>query len=188
MTADDVTGVEATMTKNEYEDVQHEVGQVDGPSRRRVLAGVGVATVVAWAAPAVLSVQAAGAVGSELPGGGGQACSAAVLSGGTDPAETIGVDDDLDVYVNGALVFSDNDEYAQQLPPIPLGPLSAGDTIRVVASNSTYFGGPVQLTPGLYLHCSGTGQVQVLDPAGVPSQAGYGYGEVFYDKTFTVTF
>lgn len=107
------------------------------------------------------------------------------LSGGSDPNETIGVDDDLQVFLNGKSIFNDDDEFAQDIPPIEFSE-KQGNRLRVVASNSELFGGHEQIDP-LYLHCDATGETQVLDPNGFEAAEGPP-GEVFYDETFTIRF
>jgi hypothetical protein len=155
-----------------------------GPSRRRVLVGAGVGTVLAWAAPVVAQVQVAHAAGSPPPVE--STCVDGVLSGGPNPAETIGVDDDITVYLNGAIVFTENDDFAQETPPIHLGPITNGDLIRVTANDSAIFGGNRQIEP-IYLHCPATGATQVLDAVGFHDPGPYPPSDtVFYDRTFTV--
>ena len=44
-------------------------------------------------------------------------CAAAVLSGGPDGTETLGVDDDFEVYINGTLVYTDADDEATSTRP-----------------------------------------------------------------------
>ena len=121
-------------------------------------------------------------------GGGDRACPGGnlVLSGGTSPNDDISVDDDLELRLNGSTFFNDNDENAQDLPPIPV-PGGRGDRLRVIASDSVIFGGPEQIDP-LYLHCLSTGDRQVLDAQGVPSADNVAGGQVFYDETFTIKF
>jgi hypothetical protein len=169
-------------------DTENVESRPNRPTRRQLLAGAGIGSVV-WAAPAVLTLQPASALaaGSPPPPDGVDRCAAAVLSGGPEGTETLGVDDDFEVYVNGTLVYSDADDEANQYPPVQLGSVVDGDLIRVVATNSCYYGGPVQISP-LYLHCTATGAKQVLDPDGMPTQGGYGPCDVFYDKTFVVTY
>ena len=80
----------------------------------------------------------------------------------------------------------DNDQTASNHPPVQLGVLADGDTVRVVAKNRDCCSGdPVQLSP-LYLHCTTSGATQVLDATGVPPGGTGGAGEVFYDTSFTV--
>jgi hypothetical protein len=106
-------------------------------------------------------------------------------SGGSEPT-TISVDDDLDVFVGGTLVYEDANDVADDLPPIPLGPVNFGTGIRIVASNSSLFGtGPVSLDP-IWAQCEvglGSGSA-ALDPTGVPPGNNAEPGAVFYDKTF----
>jgi hypothetical protein len=110
---------------------------------------------------------------------------ALTLSGGTSPTETIGVDDDLELRLNGVTIFLNNDEVASELPPISFT-ADFGDELRVIATNSTIFAAHEGIDP-LYLHCDATGDVQVLDPVGVNIPSGPG-GEVFSDRTFTIQF
>jgi hypothetical protein len=138
-------------------------------------------------APAVFQLQVAHAEGSPPPPAA--ACANAVLSGGPDPAETIGVDDDITVYLNGNVIFTENNQFAQETPPIALGAVSNGDLIRVTANDSTIFGGNRQIEP-IYLHCLTTGAVQVLDADGFhdPDQNHPPSDDTFYDETFVVAF
>lgn len=111
-------------------------------------------------------------------------CANALLWGSAN-GNGVYVDDELVVYVNGVKVF----EYrgpATTFSPIPLGALKSGDSIRVVANNSPYYCGYMELSP-LYLACAGGGVTQVLDPTGYPGNWG-ACGEVFYDRTFTVAY
>lgn len=156
-------------------------------SRREMLKRLGVTTGVAWAAPVLTSIQTPAYAGQAYPPG---ACPDAVLSGGTDPAETIGVDDDLDVELNGTNIFANHDGFASELPPIAIGPVNNGDQLRVIAYDSFIFGGCRGIDP-LYLHCLSTGSVQVLDADGFTSpRCDHPRepfpGAVFYDETFTV--
>ncbi len=115
-------------------------------------------------------------------------CAGAVLAGAGGPDSSFLVDDDLEVLVNGVSFFVDNDELANFIPPIALGPLANGDTVRVVASNSTL---PQWCTVGgefldrITLYCPSTGASQVINPAAI-SQAAGGCGHVFFDQTVPV--
>ena len=122
-------------------------------------------------------------------------CPNAVLAGPYyDPAASFPednaflVDDDLQVLVNGVPVFTDNDETADFIQSIALGPLANGAQLQVVASNSTL---PQFCTFGfehldpLTLYCPSTGTSQVINPTTISQPAG-GCGNVFYDQTFTV--
>ena len=110
---------------------------------------------------------------------------ALTLSGGTSPTETIGVDDDLEVRLNGVVIFVNSDQFATELPPISFT-ADLGDQLRVIARNSTIFGGHEGVDP-LYLHCVATGDIQVLDAVGIDIPSGPA-GEVFSDRTFTIEF
>ena len=110
---------------------------------------------------------------------------ALTLSGGTSPTETIGVDDDLELRLNGVTIFRNADQFATELPPIAFT-ADFGDQLRVIATNSFIFGGHEGIDP-LYLHCDGTGAMQVLDPVGIDIPSGPP-GEVFSDRTFVIKF
>jgi hypothetical protein len=112
-------------------------------------------------------------------------CADTVLAGADDPAANFLVDDDLNVYVNGELVFTGT----QALTPIALGALTNGDLLRVVASNTTaedycYVG--YEYVPALTLYCRSTGTSQVVNPTAVDQLPG-GCGHVFLDQTVPVT-
>jgi hypothetical protein len=133
------------------------------------------ATVVAFGG----SVSVAQAAPMFCPAG------ALTLSGGTSPTETIGVDDDLEVRLNGVTIFRNADQVATELPPIAFT-ADFGDQLRVIATNSFIFGGHEGIDP-LYLHCNATGDVQVLDPVGINIPSGPP-GQVFSDRTFVIQF
>lgn len=114
-------------------------------------------------------------------------CSDVKITGSEDSAGTLSVDDDLEVFVNDVSAFNDNDEFAQDLSAISLGALEVGDSIRLVASNSTAFGmGPVQIDP-IWIHCfrtdGGIGSIE-LDNTGFAGEADE--GAVFYDETYAM--
>jgi hypothetical protein len=116
-------------------------------------------------------------------------CDSAVISASpTDVNSLVLIDDDATVYVNGQAVYVDDNGEAIYVV-IPVGPVTAGDTIRVVASDPL-LGGAQWVYP-LHLHCidaNATRFLQTLDPIGY-----YGLTPpfqppgVFYDREFTVT-
>lgn len=110
---------------------------------------------------------------------------ALTLSGGTSATETIGVDDDLELRLNGVTIYRNADQFATELPPIAFS-ADYGDQLRVIATNSIIFGGHEGIDP-LYLHCNATGDIQVLDPVGIDIPSGPP-GEVFSDRTFIIQF
>lgn len=59
------------------------------------------------------------------------------LSGGDTPFDWISVDDDLRVYLDGALVYSDTNHTKDVLPPIALD-ARVGQTVRVVVTDYNY--------------------------------------------------
>lgn len=113
-------------------------------------------------------------------------CTAFILSGGLSPTETIGVDDDLTLYLNGTVIYVNNDGQASELAPIPFTAQN-GDMLRVVATDVDPFCRGID---PLYLHCATTGAVQVLDADGQldgcapPGTRPANF--VFYDQTFTI--
>jgi hypothetical protein len=151
-----------------------------------MLKRLGATAGVAWAAPVLTSIRTP-AYAQYPPGP--VVCANAVLSGGPNATDDVSVDDDLEVRLNGTTVFVDDNEFATNNPPIQLGPVSNGDQLRVIASDSEIFGGNRYLDP-LYLHCPATGAVQTLDADGHPPDCCYPPqpgGVVFYDQTFTVS-
>jgi hypothetical protein len=142
--------------------------------RRTAVAAVVVSAVAlgGW-------VSVAEAAPMYCPGG------ALTLSGGTSPTETIGVDDDLELRLNGVTIFRNADQHASELPPIAFT-ADFGDQLRVIATNSSIFGAHEGVDP-LYLHCNATGEIQVLDPVGINIPSGPP-GQVFSDRTFTIQF
>lgn len=115
-----------------------------------------------------------------------QTCTAFILSGGPSPDETIGVDDDLTLYLNGTPIFINDDGFASELPPIYFSAQN-GDELRVVATDVDPFCRGID---PLYLHCAATGAVQVLDADGqsdgcvTPGTRPPNF--VFYDQIFTI--
>ncbi len=110
-------------------------------------------------------------------------CDEVTLFGG-DASPNVDVDDDIRVDLEGETVFLDSDGFATSHPPISLGPISFGESIRIVATNGP-FGGPIGLDP-LHVECSsasGSGS-EVLDPTGVPPGGDEDPGFVFYDETY----
>ncbi|MGH2557612.1 MAG: hypothetical protein ACRDJH_01000 [Thermomicrobiales bacterium] len=114
------------------------------------------------------------------------ACTDFILSGGPSPTETIGVDDDLTVYLNGTAIFVNNDGFASELPPIHFAGQN-GDLLRVVATDVDPFCRGID---PLYLHCATTGAIQVLDADGQNDGCEFPITRpanfVFYDQTFTI--
>jgi hypothetical protein len=114
-------------------------------------------------------------------------CTDFILSGGTSQGETIGVDDDLTLELNGTPIFVNSDGFATELAPIQFS-AAEGDSLRIVATDvDPYCRG---IDP-LYLHCVTTSGIQVLDadgqmdgcsPPNPPRPANY----VFYDQTFVI--
>jgi hypothetical protein len=110
-------------------------------------------------------------------------CTEFILSGGPSPEETIGVDDDLTVYLNGTAIFVNDDQFATELPPISFSGQN-GDQLRVVATDTAF----CRSIDPLYLHCASSGTVQILDVNGLDQgcDASRPVPEVFYDRTFTI--
>jgi hypothetical protein len=148
---------------------------------RRLVRGRSVlplATTLAFAACALIvpGIAHAGVVTPKLCPG------ALTLSGGPAPTEQIGVDDDLELRLNGNAFFVDNDGFAQDLAPIGFR-AEFGDQLRVIATNGP-FGGHEGIDP-LYLTCDANDSQQVLDDTGFDAADGPAF-EVFYDETFTI--
>ena len=105
---------------------------------------------------------------------------------GGDGSQDVDVDDDLAVFVDGRQVFLDDDDVAGPIPSMSLGPVSFGEDIRIVATNSGSFGfGPVSIDP-LSVQCSSAGGSgsAVLDATGFTGEDAP--GAVFYDETYAM--
>jgi hypothetical protein len=114
------------------------------------------------------------------------ACTDFILSGGPSQFETIGVDDDLTVYINGSPIFTNADGFASELPPIAFTAQN-GDLLRIVATDVDPFCRGID---PLYLHCAATGAVQILDADGQSDGCDDTLSRppnyVFYDQTYTI--
>ena len=128
-----------------------------------------------------------------LATGGGRAYAsidcpgtAFTFAGAASPTDVVGVDDDLELQLNGTQFFLDNDEFAQDLDPIHFSG-QHGDQLRVIASNSTLFGTGNEYIGDFAIYCDANGAQQVLDATGYTNPSGPA-GEVFYDHTFTIDF
>ena len=112
-------------------------------------------------------------------------CTEFILSGGTSSDETIGVDDDVTIYLNGIPIFVNADGFATEISPISFT-AENGDALRVVASDVDTFCRGIE---PLHLHCATGAGAQVLDADGqldgcvTPGTRPPG---VFYDQTFTI--
>lgn len=106
-----------------------------------------------------------------------------VLAGSSDGTGLLNVDDDLDVYVNGELVYTDGSRLSGSRAPIVLD-VEKGDTIRLVVRDT-------------YGHCSGLGAVWLVR-GGQSTMLTQGFNEgcghpggnqgIKFDQTFTVPF
>ncbi len=102
-------------------------------------------------------------------------------------ATGIPVDDDLQILLNGTLIFNDNDHVATVLPAVTFNGCS-GDSLRFVATN--WFLPCAGISP-LDLTRNSDGANRALDPSGFSGGCNSsvpGNGFVFYDKTFQIPF
>lgn len=106
-----------------------------------------------------------------------------VLSGSSEGTASFGVDDDLDVYVNGTQVYTDGNELSGDRGPITIQ-TKKGDTLRLVVRDT-------------YGHCSGLRPVWLVKGSestqlttGFDEGCGHPGGNqgVKFDQTFTVPF
>jgi hypothetical protein len=89
-----------------------------------------------------------------------QACTTWILSGGPNPTDPIGVDDNLLIWIaGGKVIVQDGDNMAKPVPAVPFE-AQVGDGMWVHASDA---GGCRSLSP-LWLHCAATGQKKQLFP------------------------
>jgi hypothetical protein len=141
-----------------------------------LMGAVLVAGLVSAAAIRPLTAAAATA----CPGG------ALTLATATSAVSAIGVDDDLELQLNGTTFFVNNDELASNISPIHFT-AEYGDLLRVIASNSTIYGDH-EYIGSLVLYCDANGNTQVLEPVPTEYHVVGHFGEVFYDRTFTIDF
>jgi hypothetical protein len=103
------------------------------------------------------------------------------LSGEGSAGGGIAVDDDLSVYLNGALVFVDANSHADLLAP-PVFSVRNGDVLRIVAVDTV--GVCRSLSPDLALHRLSDGAQQFI--GGFDAVCGTSAGEVFFDKSLVI--
>jgi hypothetical protein len=109
-------------------------------------------------------------------------CTEWILSGGEDPAAPISVDDDLRVDLNGDTIFNDQDNFADNHPPIAF-PAAVGDELRVVATDKQQ---PCRSLSPLWLHCPASGLSRQLFAGRNDGCTGTAVPAVFVDETFIV--
>ena len=116
-----------------------------------------------------------------------QACPgmALTLSNNSTAAHGFGVDDDVEVRLNGTVIFLNNDEGASNVGS-PQLTAQYGDQLRIIASNSTIFGGH-EFIDSLALFCNANANVQVLE-ANPTEFASGAAGHIFFDRTYTIDF
>jgi hypothetical protein len=118
-------------------------------------------------------------------GGGGGEEEAFVLSGGPSPTDPLGVDDDLNVHLNGTSIREDSTpgEANGNNPPVEFVAKN-GDELRIEAVNAA---APCHQRSPLYLHRVSDGAVQVIDQNEIRSCNNEPSG-VFYDETVKIDF
>jgi hypothetical protein len=119
------------------------------------------------------------------PCGGNQqaVCTSWVLSGGPDRTTPIVADDDLQVMVNGSVVFNDGDGKATSVPPVSFT-AQVGGSLGVVARDAV----PScrSLSP-LWLHCATTGQKRQLFAGNNDGCAPGRTAGTFVSEVFTIS-
>lgn len=105
-----------------------------------------------------------------------------ILSGGPDPKTNMAADDNLDIYLNGQILYKDPIRYGVFDVAPQRFSAKPGDIIRIVAYD--YYGVLEWLSP-IWLHDVMTGQKTKLTD-GVPGQRVTKWGEVFFDQTFVI--
>lgn len=105
-----------------------------------------------------------------------------ILSGGPNPTNNFCVDDDIYVYLNGSLIYSDIDPRRASCNNLPVHfEANFGDELRVIAIDSM---GICRSISPLYLHYEN--QSVKLDSGRNDGCKGWPAGVKFYDKTFTI--
>lgn len=118
-------------------------------------------------------------------------CANAVLSDTANGIGQICADDHYTIAINSIQIYDSPAHFLDCVEtvhgPVPLGTVTQGDQIHVVANNSSDNCGGIALPP-LYLVCLDTGASQTLDTTGIPVGGIAPCGAVFYDQTFTADF
>jgi hypothetical protein len=109
-------------------------------------------------------------------------CTEWILSGGEDPTALIHVDDDLRVDLNGDTIFDDQDNFADDHPPIAFA-AAVGDELHVVATDKQT---PCRSLSPLWLHCPASGLSRQLFAGVNDGCAGNAVPFDFVNETFTV--
>ncbi len=106
-----------------------------------------------------------------------------VLSGGESPAITMRVDDDIQVWLNDEIIYTDGDSRAD-VPLPPMKPFRArnGDRLRIVALDTA----ACRYLSPIYLHRLKDGFTQILTP-GVQAACDWATGgRPFFDETYEI--
>lgn len=151
------------MQATAFDGITRDLGE--GSTRRRFLRLLGGTMAIGLGAAALDGPAAAERrAGKQQTGqkgkgkGKGKVCRSWILSGGPSPTEPIGVDDDLQVTLNGVTILNDGNNVAGNLPPVPFR-ANVGDSLAVTARDVN----PAcrALSP-LWLHCATNGQKRQL--------------------------
>jgi hypothetical protein len=95
-----------------------------------------------------------------------------------------GVDDDVLITLNGAVLVDDHDGQAQEFSAIEF-PVHTGDQLHIVATNSPDYGFSNAFISTLALFCTSNSNVQILEGAEY-NPANIGPGVEFFNRTYTV--
>jgi hypothetical protein len=95
-----------------------------------------------------------------------------------------GVDDDVLITLNGAILLDDHDGQAQEFSAIEF-PVHTGDQLHIVARNSPYYGFSNAFISTLALFCTSNSNVQILEGAEF-NPANIGPGVEFFNRSYTV--
>jgi hypothetical protein len=150
------------------------------PSRRGVLSSAAASALTGLAAAALLGAEATRAKKRRKK----QGCRRWILSGAPESSSSIPrfqVDDDLTIFLNGQMLFQDEDPGSSSVGPF-LFEARKGDRLRIVAVDTD----PDchELSP-LFLRCACRGSSRKLSD-GVPETCpNVAVGE-FFDETFTI--
>jgi len=163
-------------------------------SKRRVGAAWVMTVVLFSLVLAATTIGANAAASTPIPCPGGNV----TLSDVSSPTLGFGVDDDVEIQLNGAQIFLNDDGIATNVGT-PHFNVQTGDQLRLIAWNSPFFGNSHVIIGRLALHCDANGLQQVLDP-NITEYATWPAGGVsngrsvpgpngtFYDRTFTILF
>jgi hypothetical protein len=162
-----------------FDGLSQQVGTV--ANRRGFLRLLGGAMAVGVAATAAGAPVEAGRKGKKQ-GGKKKVCKQWIVSGGPNATDLIGVDDDLQMTLNGVTILNDGNQMAGNLPPVPFK-AKVGDSLAVTARD--VYASCRSLSP-LWLHCATNGKKRQLSAGQLDGCAPGRTPGVFFSQVFRI--